>query len=197
MPGMNKPSTHPFLAGKVLLAMPGIGDPRFHRAVILVCAHDENGAMGLVVNHLLPGIDLADVLNQLGVRPDHEDAPPISNLPVMGGGPVENGRGFILHSRDFQIPDTVVVTDTLAVTGTLDGLRAVASGAGPKQMALMLGYAGWQAGQLEQEIQENAWLVTDPDPDMIFSDHNDDKWEGSIRALGIDPAMLSTSSGRA
>lgn len=185
------------LAGKILLAMPNMDDPRFHRAVILVCAHDENGAMGLVINHPLPGLSFANMLDELNIP--HEDVKPetLSDIAVYGGGPVENARGFILHSRDFGLYDTIAITDDIGVTGTVDGLRAVAAGEGPKQMIFVLGYSGWTAGQLEKEIRDNVWLVAELDQNLLFSIPVDEKWAYGIKTLGVDLAMLSGDAGRA
>lgn len=185
------------LAGKILLAMPNMGDPRFHRAAIVVCAHAENGAMGLVINHPLPGLSFAGMLQQLNIPQDDIRHAAIPDIPVLGGGPVENARGFILHSRDFSIKDTVIITDDIAVTGTIDALRAVAAGEGPKRMLFVLGYAGWTAGQLEQEIQENVWLVAEPGSALLFDIPADEKWAYGIKTLGVDLAMLSGVAGRA
>lgn len=187
------------LAGKLLLAMPNMGDPRFHRAVIVVCAHDENGAMGLVINHVLPGIDLRNLFEQLNIAAAQPGVPPapLPDIQVLSGGPVENGRGFLLHSKDFHLPDTVEVTDHLSVTGTIDALRAVAEGRGPKTMLFVLGYAGWTPGQLDREIQQNVWLVAEATPALVFTTTTDDKWAEAIKILGIDPGMLSANAGRA
>lgn len=187
------------LAGKLLLAMPNMGDPRFHRAVIVVCAHDENGAMGLVINHVLPGIDLRNLFEQLNIAAAQPGVPPapLPDIQVLSGGPVENGRGFLLHSKDFHLPDTVEVTDHLSVTGTIDALRAVAEGRGPKTMLFVLGYAGWTPGQLDREIQQNVWLVAEATPALVFTTTTDDKWAAAIKILGIDPGMLSANAGRA
>ncbi|MDB5492162.1 MAG: hypothetical protein JWO78_2011 [Micavibrio sp.] len=184
-------------AGKLLLAMPNMDDPRFHRAVILICAHDENGAMGLVINHALPGLSFASMLDQLNIP--HVEVKPeaLSNIAVYGGGPVENARGFILHSRDFGLYDTINITDEVGVTGTVDGLRAVAAGEGPKKMIFVLGYSGWTAGQLEKEIQDNVWLVAELDQNLLFSTPVEDKWAFGIKTLGVDLAMLSGDAGRA
>lgn len=184
-------------AGKILIAMPHMNDPRFHRAVILICAHDANGAMGLVINHPLPGLSFIGMLQQLNIPQDQIVQAGLPDIPVFGGGPVENARGFILHSRDFAQAETIVITDDIAVTGTVDALRDVAAGRGPQRMAFVLGYSGWTEGQLEQEIQENVWLVAESQPDLIFDVHPDDKWAFSIKTLGIDPSMLSGAAGRA
>ena len=185
------------LAGKILLAMPNMDDPRFHRAAILICAHDENGAMGLVINHPLPGLSFANMLDELNIP--HEDVKPeiLSGIAVYGGGPVENARGFILHSKDFSLRDTIHITDEIGVTGTVDGLRAVAAGEGPQKMIFVLGYSGWTSGQLEKEIQDNIWLVAELDQNLLFSVPVEDKWTYGIKTLGVDLAMLSGDAGRA
>lgn len=183
------------LTGKILLAMPSMADPRFHRAVILMCAHDENGAMGLVINHQLPGIDLPHLLEQLNIAADGDDS--IPNIPVMSGGPIENSRGFLLHTNDFQQKDSVPVSPDLSVTGTIDALRAVASGDLPEKMIFVLGYAGWTEGQLDLEMQENVWLVADADSDLIFSVPAGEKWTFAMKMMGIDLALLSGEAGRA
>jgi putative transcriptional regulator len=185
------------LSGKILLAMPNMDDPRFHRAVILICAHDDNGAMGLVINHPLPGLSFGHMLEQLNITGAEGRRAAAPNIPVLGGGPVENARGFILHSLDFRAKDTIVITDDIGVTGTVDALRDVAAGHGPRNLIFVLGYSGWTAGQLEQEIQDNVWLVAEPDPKLIFSTETDDKWTVGVEAMGINPGMLSGESGRA
>lgn len=182
-----------YLAGRLLLAMPQMGDPRFHKAVIFMCAHDENGAMGLVINHVVPGLDMRQLLRQMNI----DMAADTGISPVMSGGPVEAGRGFILHSSEFVQKDTVKICDGFSVTGTVDALRAIAAGEGPDDMLFILGYAGWGAGQLDQEIRQNAWLVADPDHELIFNPAMDEKWDRAIGKLGINPAMLSDSAGRA
>jgi putative transcriptional regulator len=197
---VNNPTTGggAYLTGKLLLAMPGMGDPRFHRAVIFMCAHDANGAMGLVINHILPGLDFRQLLEQLslGGQPV-TGGPSADRLQVLSGGPVESARGFILHSEDYMQKDTVRIGDQFGVTGTVDALRAIARGDGPKRILFILGYAGWGAGQLDRELQDNAWLVVDPDPKLIFETDPDQKWEMAIRKIGIDPTMLSGVAGRA
>lgn len=181
-----------YLTGRLLLAMPQMGDPRFHRAVIFMCAHDENGAMGLVVNNVMPGIDLSELLGQLKIDP----RPGTPAAPVMNGGPVETARGFVLHSDDFAQAETVRVAPHINITGTIEALRAIAAGDGPQKMLFMLGYAGWGAGQLDSELQSNAWLVADADADILFG-NPDDKWDRAVRKIGIDPAMLSGDAGHA
>lgn len=185
-----------YLTGRLLLAMPAMGDTRFHKAVIYLCAHDKNGAMGLVINHKLPGVDLAQLLAQLNIKPE-ENNNKTPDTVVMSGGPVETARGFVLHSNDFRQEDTIKIDDEFSVTGTIDALKAIASGNGPNKMLFILGYAGWSSGQLDQEIQQNAWLIADPDPDLIFKASPEEKWVKAIKKLGVDPAMLSGAAGTA
>ncbi|MCB1531999.1 MAG: YqgE/AlgH family protein [Alphaproteobacteria bacterium] len=183
-----------YLTGKLLLAMPSMSDPRFHKAVIFICVHDEQGAMGLVVNHDLPHLSFDGLLDQLGIASDiHVNV----SLPVMSGGPVESARGFMLHTNDFNQKDTIKIDERFSVTGTLDALADVAAGKGPENMLFILGYAGWSAGQLDQEIQDNAWLVVDPDPEIIFAKDPEIKWEKAVSTLGFDPVMLSGDAGHA
>jgi putative transcriptional regulator len=184
-----------YLTGKLLLAMPGMGDPRFHRAVIFLCAHDANGAMGLVINHAMPGVDFDQLLGQLDIDAPGPRLP--TGVQVLSGGPVETARGFILHSQEYLQKDTIRIGRTFGITGTIDALRAIAEGKGPKEMLFLLGYAGWGAGQLDRELQDNAWLVADAEADLIFNADADDKWDLAIRKMGIDPAMLSGDAGRA
>ncbi len=192
-----KNSEASYLNGKLLLAMPAIGDQRFHRSVIYVCAHDENGAMGLVINFPAPDLKFSKLLDQLGLSSDIEIDVKALDLPVLNGGPVEASRGFLLHSNDFKQEDTVPVDEDFSVTGTTDALKAVAQGDGPEKALFILGYAGWTPGQLEQEIQQNAWLVVDPDPALIFESKAEEKWERGMDKLGLDPSMLSADIGSA
>lgn len=185
------------LAGQLLLAMPGMGDPRFHRAVIFICAHDANGAMGLMLNQPSSGLTFPQLLKQLDIKPERTIPDQLTSLPVMSGGPVETARGFVLHGPDFEDPGTVPVDDEFYVTGTVDGLKAIAAGEGPDHMLFMLGYAGWTAGQLEDELRQNAWLTLPATPDLIFHTQAGHMWDRAIGTLGIDPAMLSAEAGRA
>lgn len=183
-------------AGKLLIAMPGIGDPRFEHAVVVLCLHTPQAAMGLVVNKVRPRLRLGDVLEHLGV-----EAPPsaLADRTVLDGGPVKPDRGYVLHTSDFDAGEaTQPVGDNLALTATRDVLDALAQGEGaPTDFVLALGYAGWSAGQLEYEITHNAWLVADLERAIVFGDAHDAKWTRAIRSLGIDPSMLSGESGRA
>lgn len=186
-----------YMVGKLLLAMPAMGDFRFEKSVIYVCAHDDQGAMGLVINNPLPEVDFKDLLDQLKIVSDIEFDPKAVSIPVMNGGPVEGARGFLLHSSDFHVSDTIKVDDNVSVTGTLDALKDVATGHGPKDKLFILGYAGWSAGQLDQELQRNSWLIVDADPELIFNGDADNKWDMAIKKLGIDPSMLSSTGGSA
>jgi putative transcriptional regulator len=186
-----------YLAGKLLLAMPNMGDQRFNRAVIFVCAHDENGAMGIVINNEMPEMEFTDLIPQLKIESDIKVDLDKVSLPVMCGGPVETGRGFLLHSADFSRVDTMRVDQTYGVTGTVDALKELAIGKGPDDVLFALGYAGWDAGQLEAELQDNAWLVVDPDHDLVFGDDPEEKWNIAVSKLGVDPTLLSGAAGRA
>jgi len=196
MGSRKKPNTDNYLAGRILMAMPGLGDTRFHKAVIFLCAHDEKGAMGLVINHVMPGVALKELLTQLNIKPSSPDNQ-ILSLPVMSGGPVEPARGFVLHTPDFQQMETITINESFCVTGTLEALKEIATGKGPYKMLFVLGYAGWSAGQLDKEIQQNAWLIADADPDLIFKPTHEEKWNAAIRTLGFDPHLLSGDAGHA
>ncbi|MAQ71876.1 MAG: hypothetical protein CL565_06750 [Alphaproteobacteria bacterium] len=182
------------LIGKLLLATPQIGDPRFAQAAIFICAHDEHGAMGLVVNQKMPNVKPDHLFEQLNIE-KNETAQVL--LPVMQGGPVDMARGFLLHSKDYKQKDTVDVNEEFSVTGTLEALRCIAAGEGPKDKIFMLGYAGWGEGQLEQELSENAWLVIAATPDLIFKTATDQLWLTAVNMLGIDPSHLSGEAGHA
>ena len=182
------------LAGKLIVAMPAMGDPRFERSVILICAHSDDGAMGLIVNKPVPDFSFAELLVQLKIAVTKRGR----DIRVHFGGPVERGRGFVLHSGDYQSGQaTTQVRGGLGMTATLDVLEALARGAGPRQALLALGYAGWGPGQLESEIARNDWLVTDLAEELIFSPQDSGKWTGALRLMGIDPISLSPSAGRA
>lgn len=182
------------LRGRVLIAMPGLGDPRFERSVIFICAHSADGAMGLVLNRILGDVRFADLIAQIGLEPDA--TPP--DLPVHFGGPVEPGRGFVLHSADYASDTgTMAVTETIGMSATIDVLAAIAAGTGPRAALVALGYAGWGPGQLEAEVQDNGWLIGDCCDELVFGADHGLKWQTAIRSLGIDPVMLSASGGRA
>lgn len=184
--------TATFLTGQFLLAMPGIGDPRFQQAVIAVCAHDTKGAIGIGVGAQIGGLGLHDVFEQVDIDPG--DTP---NAPIHFGGPVETRRGFVLHSRDWSGQDTIDVAGKWALSGTLDALRAIASGKGPTRWLVALGYAGWGAGQLDGEMTRHGWLNVDDDDGMLFDTQITDRWARGFNAAGIDPRLLGSESGHA
>lgn len=184
------------LTGKILIAMPGMADPRFERSVVLICAHSDEGAMGLVLNHPLPEIDFGDLLEQLGI----ERGDSARGIEVRFGGPVEPGRGFVLHkvAEHGQDPEgRMRISPALAMTTTRDILEDLASGEGPEHAVLALGYAGWGPGQLESEMLANGWLTGNGGDDLIFDLDHDAKWQRALRAQGIDPSLLSAAAGRA
>jgi putative transcriptional regulator len=182
-----------YLAGQLLVAMPGMRDPRFARTVIYMCAHTAEGAMGLVLNRILEQITFSDLLTQLGIEPGEGQ----QGIHVHFGGPVETGRGFVLHSPDYAQDGTLVVSATVALTATVDILRAIAAGNGPRQHLLALGYAGWGPGQLDSEIRANGWLHVAADEALVFDRDLADKWERAMAKIGIDPRMLSDAAGHA
>lgn len=186
-----------YLAGHVLLAMPAMGDGRFQRAVIYMCAHDENGAMGLVVNHVVPGLEFGSLLTELSLASDITIPSDIVRRPVINGGPVETARGFLLHSKDFKHDDTVEINEGFNLTGTIDALKEVAAGKGPQDMVFTLGYAGWSAGQLDSELQQNAWLTAEASRELIFETAPDKMWDKAVAQIGVNPALLSSESGHA
>lgn len=182
------------LTGKLLIAMPEMGDPRFDHSVVYICAHSSDGAMGLIINKPADDVNLTDLLDQLSI----DEGPDTRNIRVHYGGPVEHGRGFVLHSADY-ISDvsTLKVDGRFGMTATLDILEDLARGGGPHHALMALGYAGWGPNQLETELQQNGWLVCDAEPELVFATANADKWVGALGLLGIDPLMLSASAGRA
>jgi putative transcriptional regulator len=195
------PPARGYLDGQMLIAMPAMNDERFARAVIYVCAHSPEGAMGIIVNHPAQNIKFPDLLVQLEVIPAAEriQLPDrAEDLKVLKGGPVETGRGFVLHSADFFIENsTLPIDEGICLTATLDILKAIARGNGPASAILALGYAGWAPGQLEEEIQQNGWLHCAADPELIFGQNTDVKYEKALRKIGIDLGMLSSEAGHA
>lgn len=184
------------LTGKILIAMPGMADPRFERSVVLVCAHSDEGAMGLVLNRPLPEVGFDDLLEQLGIEVEGD----ARRIEVRFGGPVEPGRGFVLHkvAEHGQDPEgRLRIGQALAMTTTRDILVELAQGHGPDPAVLALGYAGWGPGQLETEMLANGWLTGDSAEDLIFDPSHDDKWQRALKAQGIDPSLLSGMAGRA
>lgn len=186
------PSTD--LTGKLLIASPGIGDPRFAGTVIFVCAYSDDGSMGLIINRPAPEIPLDNLLEQLDIPCDSNKR----DIRVHFGGPVETGRGFVLHSGEYDAAEaTLQVTDALSMTASLDILQAMATGGGPKEARLMLGYSGWGPGQLEAEIAQNGWLICDAPTSLVFQRDASAIWTEALAVLGVDPVMLSSEGGRA
>lgn len=187
-------SDAPGLSGKLLIAMPSMGDPRFEKTVVYICAHSEDGALGLVVNRRVGNVSQEDLFSQL----DIECAPDMNTSAIHYGGPVETGRGFVLHSTDWGVPNaTLEVDDVVSMTATIDILQAIATGGGPRLSMIALGYAGWAGGQLESELRENGWLTCDADEEIVFGRNDDGKWIAALAKLGIDPMLLSASGGSA
>ena len=184
---------HNHLTGMLLVAMPTMQDPRFARSVIYLCAHSAEGAMGLVVNQAAGSVTFPAVIDQLGIKA----GPECPETPVHVGGPVESSRGFLLHSPDSVLESTLVIDDDFALTATVDVLRAIADGKGPRRRLLALGYAGWDAGQLDAEIQANGWLLTPADADIVFGTDNAAKWDQALHKIGVDPRLLSSVAGHA
>jgi putative transcriptional regulator len=188
-----QPDPNSSLAGQLLVAMPSILDPRFERTVIYLCAHNRDGALGLVVNKPFSRITFPEVLDQLEIERDVATRP----IRVLAGGPVEEGRGFVLHSDDYLREDTLQVEDGIALTATIDILKAMARGSGPQRSLLALGYSGWGPGQLEKEMLENGWLIVPADKTIIFDEQLDSKWERALAKLRITPSALSGVAGHA
>lgn len=182
-----------YLSGQVLVAMPGLRDPRFAKTIIYMCAHSAEGAMGLVLNRVLDSLTFPDLLEQLGI----ETAGIGEQIKIHFGGPVESGRGFVLHTPDYMQDTTLVVDSDVALTATVDILRAIAGGQGPRRCLLALGYAGWGPGQLDNEIKNNGWLHVAADDDLVFGPDLESKWKRAMEKLGIDPSMLSDDAGHA
>lgn len=180
------------LTGQILLAMPGIGDPRFDQAAIMLCMHDAGGALGIGIGRTLANFDLHQLLSQLDIAPGKA---PLA--PIHYGGPVDPQRGFVLHSPEWEGEDTLTVTEALALTTTLDVLRAIADGSGPERWLVALGYAGWAAGQLDEELRRHGWFHVETGSDLVFDGDSDDRWSRAFASVGIDSRLLATSSGRA
>ena len=199
-PGHNAPDEG-YLDGQLLIAMPVMGDPRFERSVIYLCAHSSEGAMGIIVNHPAGSIDFPQLLMQLDIIKTADQIKVPDNaepMQVLKGGPVDTGRGFVLHSSDFFIEDaTLRIDEDICLTATVDILKAIAKGAGPRHAILALGYAGWAPGQLETEIQHNGWLHCTADPDLVFGTDTGGKYEKAMGKLGVDLGMLSSEAGHA
>lgn len=191
---MEMPVENLNLCGKLLIAMPGMSDPRFEKSVVYMCAHSDEGAMGLIINKPTPEVTFANLLKQLSI----EALPNMAETPIYFGGPVEVGRGFVLHTADYDLDDiTLQVDEQFGMTATRDILTDIANGKGPQQALLGLGYSGWGAGQLEHEIQQNGWLTCDATLDVVFDAPSGKKWVAALKLLGVDALMLSATAGRA
>ncbi len=190
-----------FLEGQLLIAMPTMGDSRFERTVIFLCAHSADGAMGIIVNREADNVSFEELLHQLGIIGEGEEI----RLPararsarVHQGGPVETGRGFVLHSDDFYLKESTIVTsNNVCLTATVEILRAIAAGRGPRHALLALGYAGWAPGQLEQEIAQNGWLTCPADMSLVFDGDLENKYDRALQKIGIDQRLLTGAAGRA
>lgn len=189
-----RPDAEDGLSGKMLIAMPSMDDPRFEKTLIYLCAHSGDGALGLVVNRRVDEVSQSDLFNQLKL----DASPDAADRHVHYGGPVETGRGFVLHSSDYHADEaTLEVDKEVSMTATVDVLKAIAAGGGPRNAMIALGYAGWGGGQLESELQRNGWLTCDSDDDLIFGLNDDGKWEAALAKLGVDPTWLSAEGGSA
>ncbi|MEK9692230.1 MAG: YqgE/AlgH family protein [Rhodospirillaceae bacterium] len=188
----NKDQTE-YLTGQLLVAMPHMEDQRFARSVVYICAHTDDGAMGLILNKLAEAINFSDLLEQLNL--------PVATVSdktrVHFGGPVETGRGFVLHSDDFTQDASLLIENGVALTATVDILSAISKGNGPRNYLLALGYAGWAPGQLDSEIQANGWLIAPADTDILFGSKIENKWNTALNTIGIDVTMLSSHAGHA
>jgi putative transcriptional regulator len=190
-------SDGPYFEGDLLVAMPAMGDPRFDRTVIYLCSHSPNGAMGLIVNKRMTDLTFRGLLDQLDLDegPDADDEP---DLPLYRGGPVEPGRGFVLHTADYvQTDSTLQVSTQIALTATIDILKDMAGGKGPSQSLVALGYAGWRPGQLDQELGANGWLTVKATREILFDTPDERKWPRALASLGIDVSALSNDAGHA
>lgn len=191
---MEMPENNVNLCGKLLIAMPGMNDPRFVKSVVYICAHSDDGAMGLIINKQAGDVTFKALLKQLSIKSG--DAVP--DTRIYFGGPVELGRGFVLHSGEYdQAEATLKVDRGFGMTATKDVLSDIASGTGPDKALLALGYSGWGAGQLESELQQNGWLSCDASAEVVFDLPDDDKWDAALKLLGVDALMLSATAGRA
>jgi len=189
----DKPTKDAYLEGQILVAMPGMPDPRFARTVIFMCAHSADGAMGLVINRVVDDLSFSDLMRQLKI----DGAGRALGRRVHYGGPVETSRGFVLHSDDYRADGTLAVKGGFALSSTIEVLRAIADDKGPRQSLLALGYAGWAPGQLDQEIQANGWLSVEADEELVLGPGLEDKWDRAIRKIGVDFTKLSNEAGHA
>lgn len=183
----------PFFSGQCLVAMPGIGDARFEQAVIYVCAHTQEGAMGLTINRPIKEISFNNLLSQLHMEP----TPLAKQPPILAGGPVDVVRGFVLHSPEYVSEATLPMGNLTSLTVTTEIIRDISKGTGPQKFLITLGYASWKAGQLEEEIKQNAWLPVNSSDELLFEHPLEHRWKSALKNLGIDPLMLSAQQGKA
>ena len=184
-----------FLAGKLIIAMPTMSDPRFKRSVVCICAHNEDGAIGIIINKIIESLSFSKIIKQLKLkknmtRNDYKDH-------IYFGGPVETERGFILHSADYSSENSTSINSEISMTASTEILQALIDGNGPNKSIVALGYAGWGPGQLDTEIQSNAWLSVESDLELVFSAKTAEKWDMALEKIGVNPALLSTEAGRA
>ena len=184
-----------YLSGQLLIAMPQMTDSRFEHSVVYMCAHNAEGAMGLVVNKLVDAMSFTDLLRQMELEIESDNLD--DQIQVHFGGPVESARGFVLHTTDYVSEATMQVDDTFSMTATIDVLRSIARGSGPGQALFALGYAGWAPGQLDTEIQSNGWLNVAADQELVFGREHDIKWTQAVAKVGVDPSFLSSEAGHA
>ena len=183
-----------FLEGKLLIAMPGMSDPRFEKSVIFMCAHSAQGAMGLIINKPIDGLSFRELMLKLGI----DGTATRTNAPILFGGPVQMGRGFVLHSADYGSSETTMhLTPEISLTATVDILRAISEGRGPEKSVLALGYAGWGEGQIEAEILANGWIHCDADAGLVFDTDYEARWQTAFAKLGANISGLSAEAGRA
>jgi len=181
------------LEGQLLIATPMLVDSVFHHSVIYICLHSSEGAMGIIINHVIQSLNLSDIMDQLGIAA-HQMA---NNHPIYFGGPVDVSRGFVLHTADYSRSETVIMGENIALTANLEIMKDIASGHGPSETVLALGYAGWEANQLEKEMEENSWISVPATKELIFNIPNSDKWRKSAESGGIDLTKLSSTVGHA
>jgi len=182
------------LTGKMLIAMPGMTDPRFANAVIFMCAYSEDGAMGLIVNKPIQEVPIKDLMAQLSIKVSAS----LADTSLYFGGPVEHGRGFVLHTPEYSSDlSSMKVNASFSMTATLDILEDIAAGTGPQASIVALGYSGWGPGQLENEIAQNGWLICEARPQLVFAASDDEKWQAALKTIGVDPLTLSATAGRA
>lgn len=184
-----------FLAGKLIIAMPTMSDPRFKRSVVCICAHNEDGAIGIIINKIIESLSFSKIIKQLKLKKNRTKSDYKDH--IYFGGPVETERGFILHSADYSSENSTSINSEISMTASTEILQALIDGNGPNKSIVALGYAGWGPGQLDTEIQSNAWLSVESDLELVFSAKTAEKWDMALEKIGVNPALLSTEAGRA